>query len=130
MFMYLVVVLGLITNIFPPIGRQYGKTITIPLIGKQEIISKILSKNNSAIYLKGIVNQNGTAKYLHKDKEDFVILSYNLRKTMRTLQIDFDIPEYDSKKDRVIFRLKVRPIFYSKKIVLDRFHDCNVLGVN
>ena len=47
---------GLITNIFPPVGRQYGKTITIPVLGKQEILSEVLSKNTVGIYLKGIVS--------------------------------------------------------------------------
>ena len=121
----LILVCGLITNIFPPVGRQYGKTITIPVLGNQEIISEVLSKNTVGIYLKGLVNQNGTAKYLQNDDRELVVLSYNLRRTLKTLKVDFNLPEYDEKNDRVIFRLKIRPLFYNKNIVLDRVYDCN-----
>jgi len=124
MFTNLLLISGLITNIFPPVGRQYGKTITIPVLGKQEIFSEILSKNTVGVYLKGIVNQNGTAKYFKNDDRELVVLSYNLRRTLKTFNIDFNLPEYDSKRDRVIFRLKIRPIFYNKKIVLDRIYEC------
>lgn len=130
MFTNLLLVCGLVTNIFPPVGRQYGKTITIPVLGKQEILSEVLSKNTVGIYLKGIVNKNGTAKYLKNENRELVVLSYNLRKTLNTLQVDFDLPEYDNKRDRVIFRLKIRPLFYNKNIVLDRVYDCNFIGEN
>ena len=126
----LILVCGLITNIFPPVGRQYGKTITIPVLGNQEIISEVLSKNTVGIYLKGLVNQNGTAKYLQNDDRELVVLSYNLRRTLKTLKVDFNLPEYDEKNDRVIFRLKIRPLFYNKNIVLDRVYDCNLIGEN
>lgn len=126
----LLLISGLITNIFPPVGRQYGKTITIPVLGKQEIFSEILSKNTVGVYLKGIVNQNGTAKYLNNDEREMVVLSYNLRKTMKMLGVDFNMPEYDIKRDRVIFHLKIKPLFYSKNIVLDRVQDCNSIQEN
>ena len=126
----LLLISGLISNIFPPVGRQYGKTISIPLIGKQEIYSRVLSKNSVGVYLKGIVNQNGTAKYLKSEDRELIVLSYNLRKTLRTLQVDFGRPKYDIKRDCVIFSLRIRPIFYNKKIVLDRVQDCNYRGEN
>ena len=116
--------IGIISNIIPPVGRQYSKIITIPVLGKQQIFSEVLSKNTVGIHLKGIVNQNGTAKYLNNDEREIVVLSYNLRKTMKMLGVDFNMPEYDIKRDRVIFCLKIKPVFYSKNIVLDRVHDC------
>jgi len=59
-----------------------------------------------------------------------VVLSYNLRRTLKTLKVDFNLPEYDEKNDRVIFRLKIRPLFYNKNIVLNRVYDCNFIGEN
>lgn len=127
----LLLICGLITNIFPPVGRQYGKTLTIPVLGNQEIISEVISKNSVGIYLKGIVNQNGTAKYFNNDDKEFIVLSYNLRKTLKKLQVDFYMPEYNSKRDCVIFRLKIRPLFYNKNIILERIQDkCNFIGEN
>ena len=124
----LLLICSLIYNRFPPVGRQYGKTISIPVLGKQEIMSEVLSKNSVGIYLNGIVNLNGTAKYLKNDDRELVVLSYNLRRTLERLQVEFNLPEYDSKRDKVIFRLKIRPIFYNKNIVLDRVQDCNLKG--
>jgi hypothetical protein len=116
--------IGIISNIIPPVGRQYSKIITIPVLGKQQIFSEVLSKNTVGIHLKGIVNQNGTAKYLKNEMQELIVLSYNLRKTLKMLGVDFNKPEYDIESDRVIFRLKIKPVFYSKTIVLDRVHDC------
>jgi hypothetical protein len=124
MYISLILITGLISNIFPPVGRQYGKTISIPMLGNQEIHSRVMTKNSVGIRLKGIVNLNGTAKYLKSEDPELIVLSYNLRKTLRTLQVDFERPEYDSKRDRVIFRLKIRPLFYSKNIILERETTC------
>ena len=121
----LILVCSLITNIFPPLGNQYGKVISIPVLGKQEILSKVISENTVSINLKGIVNQNGTIKYLKNDDKELIVLSYNLRNTLKILQVDFGAPEYDIKRDRVLFRLKIKPVFYSKNIVLDRMISCN-----
>ena len=126
----LLLMCGLITNIFPPVGRQYGKIITIPVLGKQEIFSEVLSKNTVGIYLKGIVNQNGTAKYFNNDDRELIVLSYNLRRILKTLKVDFNLPKYNKNRDCVIFRLKIRPLFYNKNIVLDRVYDCNFIGEN
>ena len=124
MYIILVLVSSLISNVFPPVGREYGKTISIPILGNQEIHSRVMTKNSVGIRLKGIVNLNGTAKYLKREDRELIVLSYNLRKTLRTLQVDFGRPEYDSKRDRVIFRLKIRPLFYSKNIILERASTC------
>ena len=124
MYIILVLVSSLISNVFPPVGREYGKTISIPILGNQEIHSRVMTKNSVGIRLKGIVNLNGTAKYLKSEDRELIVLSYNLRKTLRTLQVDFGRPEYDSKRDRVIFCLKIRPLFYSKNIILERETTC------
>jgi hypothetical protein len=124
MYTILVLITGLISNIFPPAGREYGKTISIPMLGNQEIHSRVITKNSVGISLKGIVNLNGTAKYLKSEDRELIVLSYNLRKTLRTLQVDFGRPEYDSKRDRVIFCLKIKPLFYSKNIILERDTTC------
>lgn len=128
MFINFLLATGLISNIIPPVGRQYSKIITIPVLGKQQIFSEVLSKNTVGIHLKGIINQNGTAKYLNNHGKELIVLSYNLRKRIKMLGVDFNIPEYDIKRDRVIFRLKIKPLFYSKNIVLNRVYDCKSIG--
>ncbi len=124
MYIILVLVSSLISNVFPPVGRQYGKTISIPMLGNQEIHSRVITKNSVGINLKGVVNLNGTAKYLKSEDRELIVLSYNLRNTLRILQVDFGRPEYDSERDRVIFRLKIKPLFYSKNIILERASTC------
>ena len=128
MFINFLLATGLISNIIPPVGRQYSKIITIPVLGKQQIFSEVLSKNTVGIHLKGIINQNGTAKYLNNHGKELIVLSYNLRKRIKMLGVDFNIPEYDIKRDRVIFCLKIKPLFYSKNIVLNRVNDCKSIG--
>ena len=124
MYISLILITGLISNIFPPVDREYGKTISIPMLGNQEIHSRVMTKNSVGIRLKGVVNLNGTAKYLKSEDRELIVLSYNLRNTLRILQVDFGRPEYDSERDMVIFRLKIRPLFYSKNIILERVTTC------
>jgi hypothetical protein len=94
------------------------------MLGNQEIHSRVITKNSVGINLKGVVNLNGTAKYLKSEDRELIVLSYNLRNTLRILQVDFGRPEYDSERDRVIFRLKIKPLFYSKNIILERESTC------
>ena len=49
MYIILVLVSSLISNVFPPVGREYGKTISIPILGNQEIHSRVMTKNSVGI---------------------------------------------------------------------------------
>ena len=70
MISFLVVLFSLINRntCFPLIGETYSTTVNVPLIGKQTIETRMINKNMAFIKLEGMINENGTAKYLHNDK--------------------------------------------------------------
>lgn len=105
---------------FPSIGNKYSTTVKIPLIGHQTIETTMINNNIAFIKLEGIINENGTARYLYNDKKQIVYLSWNLRKMMKTCRSEFSFPYYDIDNDRIIFVLKVKPIFLKKKIILEK----------
>lgn len=105
---------------FPSIGNKYSTTIKIPFIGHQIIETTMINNNIAFIKLDGIINENGIARYLYNDKKQLVYLSWNLRKMMKKCRSNFSFPYYDIDNDRIIFILKVKPIFLKKKIILER----------
>lgn len=105
---------------FPLIGETYSTTVIVPLIGKQTIETRMINKNMAFIKLEGMINENGTARYLHNDNKEIVYLSWNLRKIMKKFKSEFSFPSYDIENDRIIFNLKVKPIFFYKKIILEK----------
>ena len=80
----------------------------------------MINNNIAFIKLDGIINENGIARYLYNDKKQLVYLSWNLRKMMKKCRSNFSFPYYDIDNDRIIFILKVKPIFLKKKIILER----------
>ena len=122
MINFLVVIFSLINrNIcFPLIGETYSTTVYVPLIGKQTIETRMINKNMAFIKLEGMINENGTARYLHNDNKEIIYLSWNLRKIMKKFKSEFSFPCYDIENDRIIFNLKVKPIFFNKKIILEK----------
>lgn len=122
MMNFLVVLFSLINKnvCFPLIGQTYSATVNVPLIGKQTIETKMINKNMAFIKLEGMINENGTARYLHNDNKEIIYLSWNLRKIMKKFKSEFSFPSYDIENDRIIFNLKVKPIFFNKKIILEK----------
>ena len=105
---------------FPLIGETYSTIVNVPLIGKQTIETRMINKNIAFIKLEGMINENGTARYLHNDNKEIIYLSSNLRKIMKKFKSEFSFPSYDIQNDRIIFNLKVKPIFFNKKIILEK----------
>jgi hypothetical protein len=122
MMNFLIALLSLINKnvCFPLIGESYSTTVNVPLIGKQSIESTMINKNMAFIKLEGMINENGTAKYLYNDNKQIIYLSSNLRKIMKKFKSEFSFPCYDIDNDRIIFNLKVKPIFFNKKIILEK----------
>ncbi len=102
----------------PPVGNIYSKTIKLPLIGEQYIETKMINKQRAIINLKGIINEKGYAVY-YKRKNN-IILSKNLIEKMKELKCNFSNPKYNKEKDEVIFRILIKPIYFNKKIILNK----------
>ena len=122
MISFLVVLFSLINRnvCLPLIGETYSTTVNVPLIGKQTIETRMINKNMAFIKLEGMINENGTARYLYNDNKEIIYLSWNLRKIMKKFKSEFSFPSYDIENDRIIFNLKVKPIFFNKKIILEK----------
>ena len=56
----------------------------------------------------------------YNDNKKIIYLSWNLRKIMKKFKSEFSFPSYDIENDRIIFYLKVKPIFFNKKIILEK----------
>jgi hypothetical protein len=122
MINFLLLLLTLINrNIcFPLVGERYSTTVNVPLIGKQSIETRIINKNTAFIKLEGIINENGTAKYLSNNDKEIIYYTSNIRKIIKKLKPDISFPCYDNENDRIIFNLKVKSIFFNKKIILEK----------
>jgi len=116
--------LFLINNItaynLPPINTIYNKNIYIPLIGSQLIETKMISPYKAKIKLTGIINTNGLAYYYLQDNKINIKLSKELSKLMEQLNCDFSEPDYNYKKDEIIFKLFIKKIYFNKKIILTK----------
>ena len=127
MFSYLILFLSLIQKniILPSVGNIYRTTINVPLIGSQTIETTMINSNTAFIRLNGMVNENGTARYIYNDKKEVVYLSRNIRLIMKKFNSEFTFPFYDIEKDTIIFNLRVKPIFLNKKIQLKNIDKSN-----
>lgn len=107
------------TIILPDIGNMYSKTILFPLIGKQTIYTKIINENKAEIKLSGIINKCGYVEYIDNYE---MKLSCELNKLFNLLQTEYSNPEYNLEKDKIIFKLKIKPLRFNKKIILNRIY--------
>ena len=103
----------------PPIGIIYGKTVKLPLVGKQYIETEYINKNTAVIRLEGIINNNGTSKIFYENNEEIIELSDNLINIMNKFRCKLNRPYYDIENDKIIFELCFKSIL-SKKVILDR----------
>jgi len=104
----------------PLIGETYSTTIYVPLIGKQLIETGMISKNKAFIKLEGTINEIGTATILQNDNKKIIYYSSNIRKIFKKFNTELSFPCYDIENDVIIFILKVKTIFFNKKIILKK----------
>ena len=97
-------------------GTIYQNKINIPIIGKQIIEAEIISDNLANIRLKGLINEQGTAKYFNKNNKDIINLSYNLKNIIKKYNTELSFPYYDNKNDEILFNLNIKKFNYNKKI--------------
>lgn len=112
--------------IIPQVGKIYYKNFKIPLIGNQKIQTEIKTNNLATIRLEGIINELGTVRYFKLDTEKPLIrLSPNLKKIVKTFNIEYSFPYYDYENDRIIFIVNVKTINYKTKVELDYLYRYN-----
>lgn len=111
---------GLVTTVIPNPGSVYQKKIYIPIVGKQIIETEIISNNFAFIRLEGIINEQGTAKYIYSNDRHFIKYSLNLRKIIKKYKTELSFPYYDIENDELLFNLNVKVINFKSKIRMVR----------
>jgi len=97
-------------------GAIYQNKIYIPIIGKQIIEAEIISDNLANIRLKGLINEQGSAKYFNKNNKDIMNLSYNLKNIIKKYNTELSFPYYDIENDEILFNLNIKKFNYNKQI--------------
>lgn len=111
-----------ISLILPNYGSIYKKTLQFPLLGNQNIETEFLKNNEISIRLQGLIDENGTAKYFICNDDIEIELSSNLKRLIDKRKTDFELINYDSIKDMVNIRLHIKPLFFNKRISLERIN--------
>lgn len=115
----------LLSIILPTPGNIYYKNFNIPLIGSQYIETEIITNNFARIKLDGLINDNGSVKYIIEDNKEIIRVSHNLKKIMIKYNTDFSDTYYDSVKDLIIFNLNIKLFNYKKKIIMEKKNKNN-----
>ena len=115
-------IISIINTNVPAIGNIYGKSFTIPLIGKQYIETEYINKNQAIIRLNGVINTNGTSKLYYDNNEEKFTLSENLLNTMSRFKCKINKSYYDKNNDVIIINLCFRSII-TKNIILEKINN-------
>ena len=115
-------IISIINTNVPPIGNIYGKSFTIPLIGKQYIETEYINKNQAIIRLNGVINTNGTSTLYYDNNEEKFTLSKNLLNTMSRFKCKINKSYYDKNNDVIIINLCFRSII-TKNIILVKIYN-------
>ena len=102
----------------PKIGTKYIANIKIPLIGNQYLETKVLTNKRVSILLEGTVNLEGEAVVYQKNNKNYFLLNKELASYFEKNQINFFFEEYNDILDQIKFKVNIKPLFYTGKIVL------------
>lgn len=116
------IIVNLTPNVIPTPGNIYQQNLNIPIIGKQTIQAEVVANNYAFIKLQGIINENGTAKYISNNNKHIIKLSYNLREIIKKYKTELMYLYYDIEKDEILFNLNVKVINYNTKIKMSRIN--------
>ena len=110
----------LISLVLPSPGCVYVKKINLPLIGYQNIETEIITDNVAFVKLDGIINKNGTVRYLYRNDKHYIRFSNSLKEIIKAYNIELNKPYYDEEHDEIIFDLIVNIIKYKTNIIMMR----------
>tara|TARA_Y100000389_G_scaffold5404_2_gene5204 strand:- start:3008 stop:3376 length:369 start_codon:yes stop_codon:yes gene_type:complete len=102
----------------PKIGTKYIANIKIPLIGNQYLETKVLTNKRVSILLEGQINLQGEAVVYQKNNKNYFLLNKELASYFEKNQIKFFFEEYNDILDQIKFKVNIKPLFYTGKIVL------------
>lgn len=118
-FYFIMNLINLINGVnMPKIGTKYIANIKIPLIGNQYLETKVLTNKRVSILLEGTVNLEGEAVVYQKNNKNYFLLNKELASYFEKNQINFFFEEYNDILDQIKFKVNIKPLFYTGKIVL------------
>ena len=106
-----------LNKILPPIGNKYFSSISIPILGVQEVKYERIEKLVSKISLSGKVNKEG---YIFIDNNDYYkyTLDSTLNNILKKYKCSLSETKYDNINDIITFNIKIKFINFSKKLIL------------
>ena len=124
--LYIISFINVVSNlnnvVIPKPGNIYQKNLRFPIIGKQIIEAEVVTNNYALIRLQGLINKNGTVKYINRNNKHMIIFSYNLRKIIKKYKTELTFPYYDIENDVILFNLNIKVINYNNKIKMSRIN--------
>ncbi len=118
-FYFIMNLINLINGVnMPKIGTKYIANIKIPLIGNQYLETKVLTNKRVSILLEGQINLQGEAVVYQKNNKNYFLLNKELASYFEKNQIKFFFEEYNDILDQIKFKVNIKPLFYTGKIVL------------
>ena len=118
-FYFIMNLINLINGVnMPKIGTKYIANIKIPLIGNQYLETKVLTNKRVSILLEGKINLEGEAVVYQKNNKNYFLLNKEFASYFEKNQIKFFFEEYNDILDQIKFKVNIKPLFYTGKIVL------------
>ena len=118
-FYFIMNLINLINGVnMPKIGTKYIANIKIPLIGNQYLETKVLTNKRVSILLEGKINLEGEAVVYQKNNKKYFLLNKEFASYFEKNQIKFFFEEYNDILDQIKFKVNIKPLFYTGKIVL------------
>lgn len=104
----------------PPVGSKYEGCVKLPMVGTQDICLHILSNEIATIHLKGFVTMEDQIQYSIIDDRFEFVLGEQLQRKMNRLRSEIRHAHYDKLRDVAAITLHIKPLFYSRKVLLKR----------
>ena len=106
-------------RLLPPINSVYKTSINLPFIGSQNIEYERTDLYESQVRLYGIINECGN---VYLDKYNLYDYTFDevLKKIVDKYNCVLENPYYESSKNIIVFKLKIKVIKFGKTIILKK----------
>lgn len=112
----------------PPVGAQYQKTLSYPLVGQQLVRITINDNKHVSIKMNGIVNFVGDVEYKLlvrlPDNRIHFILPSKLQRILDRFKVTINNASYNHETDSASLTIKIHLIRINKRIQLERVDTC------
>lgn len=107
----------ILNNILPPIGNRYFTSISIPLIGTQNVMYERKKNLISEITLSGKVKKQGYIYFTDNDNYKYT-LDDTLNSILKKYKCSLSDTYYDNINDIITLNIRINVIRFTKKLTL------------